>query len=74
MLFEEKTWKEKVINKPKPRFYCLFKSDLLMENYVTYNLSPSERSLLAQFWMGILPLEIETGSIILFLCVSYMKI
>ncbi len=63
LLFEEqeKTWKEKVINKPKLRFYCLFKSDLLMENYVTYNLSPSERSMLAQFRMGILPLEIETG-------------
>ena len=32
-----------------------------IENYITYNLSSSERSAMAQFRFGILPLNIETG-------------
>ena len=32
-----------------------------VENYVKYNLTPSERSAMAQFRFGILPLNIETG-------------
>ena len=39
----------------------LFKSKLVVENYVLYNLTPSQRSLTAQFRAGILPLNIETG-------------
>ena len=34
---------------------------LRIENYVKYNLTPSERSAMAQFRFGILPLNIETG-------------
>ena len=32
-----------------------------IENYIKYNLSSSERSAMAQFRFGILPLNIETG-------------
>ena len=32
-----------------------------IENYIIYNMSPSERSAMAQFRFGILPLNIETG-------------
>ena len=38
-----------------------FKTDLYIENYIKYNLSSSERSVMAQFRFGILPLNIETG-------------
>ena len=47
--------------KPKLRFYAAIKDSLHVEKYVSYNLSPSERSIAAQWRFGILPLEIETG-------------
>ena len=47
--------------KPKLRTYCTFKGHLSVENYVKYNLTPSERSAMAQFRFGTLPLNIETG-------------
>ena len=37
------------------------KETLRVENHVLYNLSTSERSAMAQFRFGILPLNIETG-------------
>ena len=54
-------WKQAVPKKPKLRTYCLFKETMGIENYVKYNLSSSERSAMAQFRFGILPLNIETG-------------
>ena len=62
-LFElqEEKWKIDIQSKPKLRFYKTFKEHLTVENYVKYNLSPSERSCTAQLRAGILPLHIETG-------------
>ena len=54
-------WKQAVPKKPKLRTYCLFTETMDIENYIKYNLSSSERSAMAQFRFGILPLNIETG-------------
>ena len=55
------SWLNTVKNKPKLRFYALFKEHFYVEKYVCINLSSSERSVLAQLRLGILPLHIETG-------------
>ena len=52
---------DNVLNKPKLRTYCTFKTTYCVEGYLNLDLSRSERSLLAQFRLGILPLRIETG-------------
>lgn len=54
-------WLESVQAKPKLRTYKLFKTNCDVENYITACLPRRERSLLAQFRLGILPLRIETG-------------
>ena len=59
-LFTEE-WKLDVSNKPKLRTYSLFKHTLELDQYVKCTLSRRQRSLFAQFRMGILPLHIETG-------------
>ena len=53
-------WKHAVPKKPKLKTYCLFKETMDIETYIKYNLSSSERSAMAQFRFGILPLNIET--------------
>ncbi len=53
-----------IMQKPKLRFYKHFKETMSQENYVSFNLTPNERSILAQLRMGILPLSIETGRFI----------
>lgn len=65
-LFEKQKqeWKIEIANKPKLRFYKSFKDNMSTENYVKFNLSCSERSLIAQLRMGILPIAIETGRFI----------
>ena len=45
----------------KLRYYNLFKFSKDREEYLQLNLSKYQRSLLAQFRCGILPLEIEVG-------------
>ena len=62
-LFErlKNTWSESILLKPKLRTYILFKHEFCIEKYVTVNLSLSDRSYLAQFRAGNLPLHIETG-------------
>ena len=54
-------WSNTVGYKPKLRNYVKFKQSIYVEDYVVSNISRSQRSLLAQFCMGILPLYIETG-------------
>ena len=58
---QETKWKELSQRKPKLRTYISFKPTLTSEKYCTLNLTPSERSLMAQLRCGILPLHIETG-------------
>ena len=50
--------------KSKLRLYNVIKEDRDVEKYVKLNMLPSERSLLPQLRMGILPLRIETGRFI----------
>jgi len=54
-------WREQVQSKPKLRTYALYKHEFVVENYVYSNISKFNRSLVAQFRSGILPLHIETG-------------
>ena len=54
-------WSNTVGYKPKLRNYVKFKQSIYVEDYVVGNITRSQRSLLAQFRMGILPLNIETG-------------
>ena len=54
-------WSNNVGFKPKLRNYIKYKQNINAERYVTCNITRSQRSLLAQLRMGILPLHIETG-------------
>jgi hypothetical protein len=54
-------WARDIQNLPKLRTYRLFKREFKTEEYLLLNLKKNERSLLAQFRTGILPLRIETG-------------
>jgi hypothetical protein len=54
-------WTQKITEKPKLRLYKTFKQELKTENYVSSNISRSERSFFAQLRFGILPIHIETG-------------
>ncbi len=55
------SWKQEVHAKPKLHTYATFKSNFGAEPYVVSYMSRSERSLLAQLRVGVLPLKIETG-------------
>ena len=48
-------------DKPKLRTYKLYKDEYITEEYICKYMSRQKRSLLAQFRMGVLPLEIEVG-------------
>ena len=54
-------WLENIHNKPTLRMYLRFKTNLSLEPYVEYHMQKRQRSLLAQYRLGILPLRIETG-------------
>ena len=54
-------WSNTVGYKPKLRNCVKFKQNINVEDYIISNISRSQRSLLAQPCMGILPLNIETG-------------
>jgi len=56
-----KTWKDTITFKPKLRTYAKFKKDFGTEEYLTGFMSRQQRSLLAKFRGGILPLQVETG-------------
>ena len=55
------SWPDKVRNTLKLRTYRQFKTSYETETYVKLNLLRNERSVLAQFRCGVLPLRIETG-------------
>ena len=60
-LMKNDYWLNAVNIKPKVRTYVLFKSEFETENYIKYYMSKRNRSLLAQFRLGILPLHLELG-------------
>ena len=57
----ELEWRVSLNSKPKLRTYKQFKLNFNMQNYITFNMSKYQRSLMAQLRLGILPLAIETG-------------
>ena len=54
-------WSNNVGFKPKLHYYTQFKQDVDAEKYVKFSITRSQRSLLAQLRMGMLPLHIATG-------------
>ena len=54
-------WNIERYGKAKLRYYNMFKSDLLPEEYLNLHIHKYQRSLFAQFRAGILPLHVETG-------------
>ena len=54
-------WQDKIIEKTKLRVYKTFKSELKTEQYVSSNISRSERSFFSQIRFGILPIHVDTG-------------
>ena len=57
---QNRAWNQALPKKPKLRIYWTFKEYLRVKNCVEYNLTPSDRSAMAQFRFGILPLNTET--------------
>ena len=62
-LFENfrRTWENGIMNTPKLRTYCKFKSSYETEPHVIMIHNRKERSLISQFRCGTLPLKVETG-------------
>lgn len=58
---QSEQWRKEIENKPKLRTYKIFKQEFGKENFLGLNLERSERSFLAKFRCGILPLRIESG-------------
>ena len=56
-----KEWSNKLPKKTKLRRYSLFKNEIKTKEYILSNIDKYKRSLLCQLWIGIRPLEIETG-------------
>lgn len=54
-------WCQQVVTVRKLRTYVTLKADFAQEKYVQLNLNRKERSLFAQFRVGIPPLRIENG-------------
>ena len=54
-------WNLELESKPKLRLCKTFKTTFEIEGYLYRHLKRQDRSLLAQFRTGILPLRIETG-------------
>ena len=54
-------WDEGRYSSDKLRYYNLYKYDKDVESYLKLNISRYQRSILAQFRCGILPLQIEVG-------------
>ena len=57
----EQNWKAAVLCKPKLRTYRKIKTNYETENYVKFNCTKYQRSLIAQLCMGILPLAVKIG-------------
>ena len=58
---ESNRWRADLDKFPKLRTYKCFKNTFGTEKYIQIPISPSLRSILAQFRSGVLPLRIETG-------------
>ena len=57
----EQDWKNEIIRLPKLRTFRLFKTTFGVESYVKHSLNRQSRSYMAQFRLGILPLNVEVG-------------
>ena len=56
----QEEWANKIPTLPKLRYYVKFKSDIVTASYLKANITRTQRSLLAQLRLGILPLAVET--------------
>ena len=54
-------WLNEKLCKPKLRTYNVFKQIWGTEKYLSFSLTPFERSTIAKLRLGILPLAVETG-------------
>jgi len=54
-------WENEVVSYKKLRTYVIFKKTCIKEKYLSMILSSKERSLFAQYRLGVLPLILETG-------------
>jgi len=54
-------WNSSRYNKPKLRYYNMYKADIAQEDYLNYDIPKYQRSIFAQFRAGILPLQVEIG-------------
>ena len=57
----EQNWKAVILCKLKLRIYRKTKINFETENYVKFNRTKYQRSLIVQLCMGILPLAVEIG-------------
>ena len=55
------SWPDEIRQTPKLRTYVTFKTEFKTEEYTKMKLQRNDRSILAQFCCGILPIRIETG-------------
>ena len=60
-VLNRKMWENELTSKPKLRTYRKFKFNYNLETYLNICMQKYNRSLLCQFRIGILPLNIETG-------------
>ncbi len=58
---DKQSWKTNVTKVPKLRTYIKYKDGYLTETYAYKVYDRGQRSIMAQFRSGILPLSIETG-------------
>ena len=61
LTFDSQDWDINRYKSQKLRYYNLYKYEKGNENYLHLNISRYQRSILAQFRCGILPLQIEIG-------------
>ncbi len=54
-------WRDTIGFNPKPRTYCSFNTEFVLEKYLQGCIPRHERSLLVQFVSGTMHLHIETG-------------
>merc|ERR1712121_249686 len=60
-LHDDVDWEDKRFSSEKLRYYNLYKSEKNVEDYLLLDLTKFQRSILAQYRCGILPLQIEVG-------------
>ncbi len=61
MTKKQREWRNEINLVPKLRNYCIYKNEYKAELYVHAIHDRQERSLMAKYRTGVVPLSIETG-------------